>query len=78
MRSSMKPALYQDLFPHILICLQKCIFNHETKQASKFQSDPSSNSQSMFEKQNVESKHFISYFLIVFCILFYTSSVVVF
>ena len=30
---------------------RKCISNHETKQSSKFQSDPSSNtSQSMFEK----------------------------
>ena len=43
MRSSMKHALYQDFFPHMLILLHKCISNHETKQASKFQSDPSSN-----------------------------------
>ena len=26
--------------PRMLICLQKCISNHKTKQASKFQSDP--------------------------------------
>ena len=32
------------LFPtHMLIFIQECIYNHETKQASKFQSDPSSN-----------------------------------
>ena len=43
MRLLMKHALYQDLFLHMLICLEKCISNHETiKQASKFQSDPSS------------------------------------
>ena len=30
MRSWMKPALYQDLLPHMLILLQKCISNHET------------------------------------------------
>ena len=29
--------------PQMLICLQKCISNHETKQSSKFQSDTSSN-----------------------------------
>ena len=29
--------------PHMLIFLRKCISNHETKQASKFQSDPSAN-----------------------------------
>ena len=30
--------------PHMLILLRKCISNHEpNKQASKFQSDPSSN-----------------------------------
>ena len=29
--------------PHMLISLQKCISYHETKQASKFQSDLSSN-----------------------------------
>ena len=44
MRLSMKPALYQDFSPKMLIFLQKCIIsNHETKQSSKFQSDPSSN-----------------------------------
>ena len=42
MRSSMKPALYQDVLPNMLIFLQKCIYNHDTKQASKFQSDPKS------------------------------------
>ena len=30
-------------FPNMLIVLQKCISNHETKQSSKFQSDPSPN-----------------------------------
>ena len=35
-------------FPHMLICLQMCISNHETKQSSKFQSDPIA-SQSTFE-----------------------------
>ena len=30
-------------FPHMLILLQKCISNHETKQSSKFQSNPSPN-----------------------------------
>ena len=35
MRSSMKPALYQDLFLRMLIFLQKCISNHETKQSSQ-------------------------------------------
>ena len=39
----MKPALYQDLLPHMQTFLQKCIYHHETKQASKFLSDPSSN-----------------------------------
>ena len=32
MRSSMKHALCQDFFPHILIFLRRCISNHETKQ----------------------------------------------
>ena len=27
----MKPALYQDFSPHMLICLRKCISNHETQ-----------------------------------------------
>ena len=31
-------------FLQTLICLQKCVSNHETKQSSKFQSDPSPNS----------------------------------
>ena len=31
------------VFPQMLIFLRKCIFNHETKQSSKFQSDPRSN-----------------------------------
>ena len=37
--------------PHMLIFLRKCISNHETNQASKFQSDLSFNcaSQSMVE-----------------------------
>ena len=44
MRWSMKPALYRDFVPQMLILfLQKCISNHTTKQFSKFQSDPSSN-----------------------------------
>ena len=43
MRSSMKPALYRDFFP-MLTLVQKWIFNHETKQSSKLQSDPSSQS----------------------------------
>ena len=30
-------------FPTHADFLQKCIFNHETKHASQFQSDPSSN-----------------------------------
>ena len=28
-------------FPHMLICIQKCISNHVSKQSSKFQSGPS-------------------------------------
>ena len=37
-------ALCRDFFPtHADLFLQKCISNHETKQASKFQNDPSSN-----------------------------------
>ena len=39
--------------------LQKCKYNHETKQSSKFQSDLACNS-------------LFSYFLIVICISFYT------
>ena len=35
MRLSMKPDLYRDFSQHMLICLQKCIRNHETKQSSK-------------------------------------------
>ena len=35
--------LLSGFFPHMLICLQKYIFNHETKQASEFQSDSNSN-----------------------------------
>ena len=38
MRWSMKPALYQDIFPMLIVFTQM--------QASNFQSDPSSNSQS--------------------------------
>ena len=30
-------------FPHMLIFLRKCIYDYETKQSSKFQSDPSLN-----------------------------------
>ena len=44
MRLSMKPTLYRDFFPQMLIFfLQKCISHHDTKQYSKFQSDPISN-----------------------------------
>ena len=50
-------------FPTHADFFTECIFNHETKQASMFQSDPSSNS-------------FTIDFLFVFCISFYTSSVV--
>ena len=39
----MNRALYRHFFPNMLIFLQKCISNHETKQSSKFQSDPSPN-----------------------------------
>ena len=61
MRSSMKPALYQDFPTHIILIFfyrNAILFMKLTKQASisKFQSDPSSNL----------SQHFISYFLIVF------------
>ena len=35
MRSSMKPALYRDSFPQMLICLQKCVSIDETKQSSE-------------------------------------------
>ena len=51
--------------------LYKCIYNHETKQAYKFKSDPSSiiASQSTSEKSNVDLQHFISYFLIYLLVL---------
>ena len=49
-------ALYPDFVRHMLICLQKCISNHEAKQSSKFQSDPSPIIASQLQ--------FISYFLI--------------
>ena len=42
MRSSMKPALYR-LYPTNADLFTECIPNHETKQTSKFKSDPSSN-----------------------------------
>ena len=62
--------------PHILILLQKYISNHKTKQAFKFQSDPSSNCFTI-NVWKIKCQHFISYFLIVFiCISFYKSSVV--
>ena len=66
MRSSMKHALYQDFFPAHADFLQKCIYNHETKQASKFQSDPSSN---CFTIDVCWLQQCISYFLIVFLYL---------
>ena len=77
-RSSMKHALYQDFAHTCWFVLRKCISNHETKQASKFQCDPSSNCFTIdFWKINCWIQHLISYFLIVFfCISFYTSSVV--
>ena len=47
--------------------LQKCIYNHETKQASKFQSDQSSNCFTIdVWKINCWIQQFISYFLIGF------------
>ena len=78
MRSSVKGVLYWDFFPHMLIFLQKCISNHEAKQSSKFQSDPSPNYFTIdVWKINCWFQPFISYFLIVFVsISFYTSSVV--
>ena len=43
-RSSMKPALYQDLFPtHADFIYRNAFLMKKSKQASKFQSDPSSN-----------------------------------
>ena len=81
MRSSMKHALYQDFFPHMLIFLRKCFSNHETKQASKFQSDPSSNCFTIdVWNINCWRQQFIfllSYcFFRQICISFYTSFVV--
>ena len=54
-------------FPHMLILLRKCISNHETKQASKFQRDPSPNCFTI-DAWNINCwyQQFISYFLIVF------------
>ena len=51
------------ILPYMQIVLQKCIYAQETKQSSKFQSDPSSNC-------------FTIHFLIVICISFYPSSAV--
>ena len=55
--------------PHMLICLQKCISNHETKQSFKIQSDPSPNC------FTIDVWNVLSYFFYFF-ISFYTSSVV--
>ena len=43
MRLSMKSALHQDFFPTHDDLFTEMHFNHESKQASKFQIDPSSN-----------------------------------
>ena len=62
--------------------LQKCIANHETKQASKFQSDPSSNCFTIdvwtikCYKSTFYFLLFFFFFFFFFCISFYTSSVV--
>ena len=67
------------IFPtHADFFLRKCISNHETKQASKFQSDPSPK---LLHNRRLKNKLLNStvYFLLscfVFCISFYTSSVV--
>ena len=74
-RLSMKPALYQDFFPHMLIFLQKCISDHETKQASKFQSDPSSNCFTI-DVWKIKCCKSTFNFLFSFFISFYTCSVV--
>ena len=63
MRSSMKPALYRD------ICLQKCISNHETKQAFKFQSDPSFNCFT-FDVRKINCWLTTFYFLLSYCFLY--------
>ena len=63
---------------HADFFFKKYISNHETKQSSKFPSDPTLiASQSTFEIKTVDFQQFISYFLIVFsCFSFYTSSAV--
>ena len=70
LRSSKKPALYQDFFPTHADFLRKCISNHdETKQSSKFQSDPSPNCFTI----NIWNKNcWLStvYFLLSYCFLY--------
>ena len=60
--------------------LQKCIYNHETKQASKFQSAPISNCFTMYVCKIKCWKSTLLYFLLSYCVLycisFYTSYVV--
>ena len=67
--------------PSIRIFLRKCIFNHETKQASKSQSDPSTNCFKIdIWNINCWRQQFISYlsycFFVSHSTAFYMSSVV--
>ena len=54
--------------PH-MICLQKCIYNHETKQSFKFQSDPSSNCFTI-DVWNINCWLSTVYFVLSYCFLY--------
>ena len=63
-----RPPSIRIFFPPMLICLQKCVSNHDTKQASKFQSDLSTNCFTIIVWKMLNST---VYFLLSYCVFLY-------